>query len=214
MLFRSLKDWGGKITSDGDRWFQNGRIVDTSPVKKILENTRIMAGLLGRFLAKTAFSRGVKVNRWEIPLIEGCVILTGRCDIRGLSDLDKPRVFHIDEFCRFIQDPRERSSRLATPLWIDKSDPYTNVGSKWRGDLARFFGASEGYFKVSVRRNHIDGYRLLAAQAAGVSSGSLWMDELASPGRTAARYSRTGILSRRQVSTMERIAATRGPAFS
>src|ERR1039458_1454526 len=67
---------------------------------------------------------------------------------------------------------------------------------------------------VSVRRTHIDSYRLLAAQAVGVSSGSLWMDELASPGRTAARYSRTGILSRRQVSTMERIAATRGPAFS
>jgi serine/threonine protein kinase len=147
ILIADLKDWSGKITSDGDRWFQNGRNVDTSPVKKILENTRIMAGLLGRFLTKTAVSRGVKVNRWEIPLIEGCVILTGRCDIRGLSDLDKPRVFQIDEFCRFIQDPRERSSRLATPLWIDKSDPYTNVGSKWRGDLARFFGASEGYFK-------------------------------------------------------------------
>ncbi len=63
-------------------------------------------------------------------------------------------------------------------------------------------------------KNHIDSYRLLAAHAVGVSSGSLWMDKLASPGRTAARYSRTGILSRRQVSTMERIAATRGPAFS
>jgi len=67
---------------------------------------------------------------------------------------------------------------------------------------------------VSVRQNHIDSYRLLAAHAVGVSSGSLWMDKLASPGRTAARYSRAGILSRRQVSTMERIAATRGPAFS
>ena len=42
-------------------------------------------------------------------------------------------------------------------------------------------------YSVSVRRNHIDSYRLLAAQAVGVSSGSLWMDELASPGRTAAR---------------------------
>jgi hypothetical protein len=40
------------------------------------------------------------------------------------------------------------------------------------------------------------------------------MDKLASPGRTAARYSPAGILSRRQVSTMERIAAMRGPAFS
>ena len=55
---------------------------------------------------------------------------------------------------------------------------------------------------------------IVLAQAVGVRCGSRWMDVLASPGRTAARYSRAGILSRRQVSTMERIAATRGPAFS
>ena len=72
IIIADLKDWGGKITSDGDRWFQNDRNVDTSPVKKILENTRIMAGLLGRFLAKTVATRGGKFNRWEVPLIEGC----------------------------------------------------------------------------------------------------------------------------------------------
>ena len=38
ILIADLKDWYGKITSDGDRWFQNDRAVDTSPVKKILEN--------------------------------------------------------------------------------------------------------------------------------------------------------------------------------
>jgi hypothetical protein len=86
-------------------------------------------------------------------------------------------------------------------------------------EIGRAFGKGHGSirFLVSVkqkRQNHIDSYRLLAAHAVGVSSGSLWMDKLASPGRTAARYSRTGILSRRQVSTMERITATRGPAFS
>ena len=41
---------------------------------------------------------------------------------------------------------------------------------------------------VSVRRTHIDSYRLLTAHTVGVSSGSLWMDKLASPGRSAARY--------------------------
>jgi hypothetical protein len=41
--------------------------------------------------------------------------------------------------------------------------------------------------KVSVKRTHIDSYRLLTAHAVGVSCGSLWMDKLASPGRTAAR---------------------------
>jgi serine/threonine protein kinase len=152
ILIADLKDWGGKISSDGDRWFQNDRNVDTSPVKKILENTRIMAGLLSRFLTKTAASRGGKFNRWELPLIEGCVILTGRCDFRGLADMEKPRVFQIDDFCRFVQSAKDRSSRLATPTWIDKGDPYTSTGSKWRNDLARFFGASEGYFKPLDKR--------------------------------------------------------------
>jgi hypothetical protein len=41
--------------------------------------------------------------------------------------------------------------------------------------------------KVSVRPTHIDSYGLLATHAVGVSSGSFWMDELASPGRTAVR---------------------------
>ena len=40
---------------------------------------------------------------------------------------------------------------------------------------------------VSGRPTHIDSYRLLVAQAVGVSSGRRWMDVLASPGRTAAR---------------------------
>ncbi len=145
IIIADLKDWGGKITSNGDRWFQNNRSVDTSPVKKILENTRIMAGLLGRFLKKTAAKRNV-------PLIEGCVLLTSRCDISDLPDLEKPRVFNIDEFCRVAKNPRERSSRFATPSWIDKSDPYTSSDSRWRDLLARFFGASEGHFRPLDKR--------------------------------------------------------------
>ena len=43
------------------------------------------------------------------------------------------------------------------------------------------------WFNVSVRRTHVGSYRLLVAHAAGVSCGSLWMDKLASPGRTAVR---------------------------
>lgn len=162
ILIVDLKDWNGKITSDADRWFQNGHSVDTSPVKKILENARIMAGLLSRFLGKTAKQRGAAFNRWQMPLVEGCVIATGRCDIRELPDLEKPRVFQIDEFCRIIQAPRERLARLASPSWIDKADPYTATGSRWRDDLARFFGASEGYFKPLEKR--YGEYRVVSEQ--------------------------------------------------
>ena len=60
----------------------------------------------------------------------------------------------------------------------------------------------------------VDGQGCLAAQAVGVSSGRCWMDVLVSPGSTAARYLRMGMLSRLEVSTMERMAATCGPAFT
>jgi hypothetical protein len=40
------------------------------------------------------------------------------------------------------------------------------------------------------------------------------MGEFAKPGKIEQRYSRIGILRRRQVSTTETIAATRGPACS
>jgi hypothetical protein len=96
----------------------------------------------------------------------------------------------------------------------DHPDDNQGVGMSDEKHIANSAEGGKGQLMVSVRQNHIDSYQLLAAQAVGVSSGSRWMDKLASPGRTAARYSRTGVLSRRQVSTMERIAATRGPAFS
>ena len=48
-----------------------------------------------------------------------------------------------------------------------------------------------------------------AAHAAGVSSATHWMGTSASPGRMAARYSRTGTRSRRQLSMTNRMAATR-----
>ncbi|HTF61867.1 MAG TPA: nuclease-related domain-containing protein [Edaphobacter sp.] len=46
ILIVDLKDWSGKITSDADRWFQNDRHTDTSPVKKILENAKKVASAL------------------------------------------------------------------------------------------------------------------------------------------------------------------------
>jgi len=52
-----------------------------------------------------------------------------------------------------------------------------------------FENALHSLYSVSVRLKHIDSYKLLAAHAVGVSFGSLWMDKLASSGRTAARYS-------------------------
>jgi Transposase len=53
-----------------------------------------------------------------------------------------------------------------------------------------------------------------AKHAAGVSSLTRFAGKFSKPGSTALRYSRTGICSLRQVSTIEMMAATRGPACS
>jgi hypothetical protein len=106
ILIIDLKDWRGKITSDAERWFQNGRSADTSPVKKILENARKLATVLKAFLLKN-LPRGTRV---DTPLVEGCVVVTGSCDIRGLTEFDRHRTFQIDDFCTFIQDPQQRKN--------------------------------------------------------------------------------------------------------
>ncbi len=61
-------------------------------------------------------------------------------------------------------------------------------------------GLMVGYF----RANH----------ATGVSSLTRFAGKFSKPGSTALRYSRTGIRSLRHVSTIEMMAATRGPACS
>src|SRR5580700_4301253 len=53
-----------------------------------------------------------------------------------------------------------------------------------------------------------------ANHATGVSSLTRFAGKFSKPGSTALRYSRTGICSLRQVSTIEITAATRGPACS
>ena len=134
VLIVDLKDWHGKITGDGDRWFLNDRAVDTSPVKKILSNARIMKGLLDGFLKKAALSRGQKFNFREIPLIEGCVVLTGRCDIRGLPEMEKSRVFQIDVLLQVHSRP-ERSARTVGDSALDRQRFHPTPHHKANGEV-------------------------------------------------------------------------------
>ena len=152
ILLVDLKDWRGKISSDSERWFQNDRVVDTSPVKKILENARILKGELENYLAK---KNGPAFNRREVPLVEGCVVLTNKCDTRDIPDFERQRVFYIDDFCRFIKDPGERMRRLAVPPWTDRAHPLTEQAGKWRSLLHSFFGAGGGYF-VPLKKRYGD----------------------------------------------------------
>ena len=85
------------------------------------------------------------------------------------------------------------------PLAYEVMDGNTSDNSKRQSNAILDMGGRWGYW-------------FRAAQAAGVSSASRWMETSAKPGNTAPRYSRTGIFKRRQLSTMDRMAATFGPA--
>src|SRR5689334_19610469 len=41
ILIADLKDWRGVITSDGQTWYQNDRVMEPSPAKKIIDNARV-----------------------------------------------------------------------------------------------------------------------------------------------------------------------------
>jgi hypothetical protein len=49
-----LKDWAGRIESDGGRWFHNGRDCGPSPVAKIHQNAKDIAQLLAAAVRKHA----------------------------------------------------------------------------------------------------------------------------------------------------------------
>jgi hypothetical protein len=88
--------------------------------------------------------------------------------------------------------PTSTEATTGESLWVDlRHSRRIDVGRRWLGYLARF-----------------------AANAAGVSWATLLIERLSRPGSTSSRYCRTGTPSRRQLSTIEKMAATFGPAFS
>lgn len=147
IILVDIKDWYGKITSDGDTWYQNDRRMEGSPVKKIADNVRIVASLL-----KTHIKRLMK-NQGEpsIPLIDSCVLLTGRCSFDGLDEGERSRVFFIEDFCRIITDRRQRYECFREPGWIDRSNPYVAKDSAWRQRLSSFFTGRNSNFHAQEK---------------------------------------------------------------
>jgi hypothetical protein len=149
ILLVDLKDWHGRITSDGSQWSQNDRVVGTSPVRKILDNARVLAGELRQYIRRT---RPPSLSPDAIPLVEGCVVLTARSDFRGLPEQERHRVFDIDDFCRMLPDARERNRRLAEVKRIDRANPLVPRGGNWHSVLSACFGKGGGYFRPLHRR--------------------------------------------------------------
>jgi serine/threonine protein kinase len=156
IMIADIKDWHGKISSEGNSWYQNGEYRGSSPTKKIAENARIIASLLQSHANKRQKDKTKKRKKVMVPFIDHCVILTGKCNIDGLHEQEKQKVFFVEDFCRVIQDKRKRYSQFADPNWIDKTEPLTAKNSKWRHTLSTFFNVSKGTFKPQekVYDNH------------------------------------------------------------
>lgn len=145
IVIADLKDWRGVIRSDGRNWYHNDRVEESSPVKKIDENARVLSGELNGYLRALA-ARSGSSERIPAPFIQGFVILTNTCRI-DLTDGEERFVFRLDEFCRALasSDKRERYKLLGDPPWIDKKEPLTGRDSAWRDRLAGFFRAAERF---------------------------------------------------------------------
>ena len=145
ILIADLKDWRGTIRSDGRSWYQNDRIEESSPVKKIDDNARVITGELNSFLRMQSLKSGTN-EKITLPYIQGCVILTNKCKI-DLAEGEERFVFFLEDFCRALAntDKRERYRLLGDPIRIDKQNSLIEKGGVWRNRLDNFFGAKERF---------------------------------------------------------------------
>ncbi len=150
VLLVDLKDWNGRITSADGRWLQNGRDMGPSPVGKIRENARKVSEVLKAHLRDRAkLSPGGP--KLFCPWFQGVVVQTGRGLLDAISANEKSNAFLVDDFVRFIADPKMRRDRLSDAV-ADAHNPLTTKDSRWRHILERFFNASGGHFRPGKRR--------------------------------------------------------------
>ena len=147
IILADIKDWHGRISSDGDTWYQNERLVERSPVNKIAENSRIVASLLKNHVKRMQRTS----DEPHIPRIDSCVILTGRCTFDGIDERERSRVFEINEFCRVVTDRPQRYKRFGDPGWIDKASPFVATRSRWRHILSTFFIGRSSNFRAQEK---------------------------------------------------------------
>ncbi len=118
-------------------------------------------------------------QKWSMDFV--AQRLPDRRWIRVLTVVDQFTTRAPDAVCR--QRPQRREGGTA----LDKIVVLRSTPESITVDNGTEF-ASKAMDLWAYKNGVIDSYRLLAAHAVGVSCGSLWMDKLASPGRTAARY--------------------------
>jgi serine/threonine protein kinase len=151
ILLIDLKDWNGKIETEGGRWFHNGRNVGPSPVEKIRQTARKLAEVLRSYLIEQARREGRSVSKPFVPLFQGCVVITGTADTTAIAANEKSSVFFIDDFLSKLQSTTGLESILGPALYVDRKNHLLERGGYWRRTLGEFFNVQSGPFKPRQR---------------------------------------------------------------
>lgn len=137
-----LKDWHGRIESDGGNWLHNGRDTGPSPVGKIHQNAKDVWQLLTQHL-----NRHMKGE--IVPRVAGLVIISGKADLSGISETEKASVLTDEEFIALVS---KTTSRIATFGKVQISSLGLLTEKVWKDQLSKFFNARTGSIVPGRRR--------------------------------------------------------------
>lgn len=103
VLILEIKDWNGKLTSSGDRWFINGQSRGRSPVVQSSEKAKKLKTVLKGELGP------IGKNLW----VDHRVVLTGSANKQDLPPHEAQYVWSLVEACA-IGDPIKRKNLLGS----------------------------------------------------------------------------------------------------
>lgn len=141
-----VKDWYGTVESREGNWFQNGKDRGGSPVKKIAEIQRKVFEKLQGHLKSRKDTRELSV-----PRVIGLVLMAGRSDCSGISDLEKDNVLDLELFIRIANSPNKLRDNFGNVPFDHVKDSFS--GRQWKQILTRFFNVkSSPFFQPGQRR--------------------------------------------------------------
>ncbi|ROU00074.1 nuclease [Marinobacter sp. R17] len=139
ILIIELKHWHGTVVSSGDRWLQNGNDRGRSPVSVTRSKF---------FLLKNRIERiRDQLPGKKVPRIEYRVVMSGNCDLSGISENEKGFVLKLKDFLK-LADERKFNKTFNHPQNAKDLNAYIGV-------FDRLFDDSN----VQERDLVVDGYR-------------------------------------------------------
>lgn len=97
-----LKDWRGRVTSNGGTWLKDGRHMERSAALKIIDNAKVLSSHLRREFSPFPSS----------PYVEPCVVFThADADIRGIRAEEQGKIYLLDTFIDILTDRDKYDNR-------------------------------------------------------------------------------------------------------